>query len=289
MPLHKLSDFDPNYKETFGGEDVVGLNLYTEGEREIGPVVDVLVDDEAHFRYLVINTGVDTAGKQILLPIGLSRIEYSTQRVYVDGLSKEQVERLPEYSDRYTVDYEYEERVRDIYRPQISSLESSATFSGTPAYDRNSYNYQQDASLYDLNEQNHQTFRLYQERLIASKNRIKTGEVAIGKHIETETERVSVPLEKERVVIERVATDTTTAVSPTETAFQEGELARIELYEETPEIHKEAFVREEVRVKKVVDRETFNAEETVRREELDIDTQGRSVIDETPQSTNDLI
>ena len=289
MPLHKLSDFDPNYKETFGGEDVVGLNLYTEGEREIGPVVDVLVDDEAHFRYLVINTGVDTAGKQILLPIGLSRIEYSTQRVYVDGLSKEQVERLPEYSDRYTVDYEYEERVRDIYRPQISSLESSATLSGTPAYDRNSYNYQQDASLYDLNEQNHQTFRLYQERLIASKNRIKTGEVAIGKHIETETERVSVPLEKERVVIERVATDTTTAVSPTETAFQEGELARIELYEETPEIHKEAFVREEVRVKKVVDRETFNAEETVRREELDIDTQGSPVMNETQQSTNDPI
>jgi uncharacterized protein (TIGR02271 family) len=289
MPLHKLSDFDPNYKETFGGEDVVGLNLYTEGEREIGPVVDVLVDDEAHFRYLVINTSVDTAGKQILLPIGLSRIEYSTQRVYVDGLSKEQVERLPEYSDRYTVDYDYEERVRDVYRPQISSLESSATLSGTPAYDRNSYNYQQDASLYDLNEQNHQTFRLYQERLIASKNRIKTGEVAIGKHIETETERVSVPLEKERVVIERVATDTTTAVSPTETAFQEGELARIELYEETPEIHKEAFVREEVRVKKVVDRETFNAEETVRREELDIDTQGSPVMDETQQSTNDPI
>lgn len=290
MPLHKIADFDPNYKETFGGEDVKGLDLYTEGDRKIGPVVDVLVDDEGRFRYLVIDTGVDTAGKQILLPIGLSRIDYSIQRVYVDGLSKEQVERLPEYSDRYTVDYDYEERVRDIYRPQISSLESTSTGAATAAYDRNSYNYQQDASLYDLNEQNHQTFRLYEERLIASKNRIKTGEVAIGKHIETETERVSVPLEKERVVIERVAaTDTATAVSPNETAFQEGELARIELYEETPEIHKEAFVREEVRVKKVVDRETFNAEETVRREELDIDTQGRSVIDETPQSTNDLI
>lgn len=290
MPLHKIADFDPNYKETFGGEDVKGLDLYTEGDRKIGPVVDVLVDDEGRFRYLVIDPGVDTAGKQILLPIGLSRIDYSIQRVYVDGLSKEQVERLPEYSDRYTVDYDYEERVRDIYRPQISSLESTSTGAATAAYDRNSYNYQQDASLYDLNEQAHQTFRLYEERLIASKNRIKTGEVAIGKHIETETERVSVPLEKERVVIERVAaTDTATAVSPNETAFQEGELARIELYEETPEIHKEAFVREEVRVKKVVDRETFNAEETVRREELDIDTQGRSVIDETPQSTNDLI
>lgn len=281
MPLHKLADFDPNYKESFNGEDVKALDLYTQGGQKVGKVADVLVDDEGRFRYLVIDTGVETVGKQILLPIGLSRIDYNQRRVYVDGLSREQVERLPEYNDRLAVDYDYEEKVRNVYRPQ--------TTSDTATYDRDSYNYQQDASLYDLNEQNHQTFKLYEERLIATKNRIKTGEVAIGKHIETETERVSVPLEKERVVIERVATDTSTAVSPNETAFTEGEIARIELYEETPEIHKEAFVREEIRVKKVVDHETFNAEETVRREELDIDTEGGAKMNEMQQGINDPI
>ena len=31
MPLYKLEQFDPNYRETFGGDDVKGLELYTEG------------------------------------------------------------------------------------------------------------------------------------------------------------------------------------------------------------------------------------------------------------------
>jgi len=34
------------------------------------------------------------------------------------------------------------------------------------------------------------------EELIANKQRVKTGEVAVSKHIETETARVSVPIEK---------------------------------------------------------------------------------------------
>lgn len=284
MPLHKIADFDPNYRDTFGGDDVKGLDLYTEGDQKIGTVADVLVDNDGRFRYLVIDTRSGLTEKQILLPIGLSRTDYNQQRVYVDGLSKAQVEQLPEYSDRYTVDYDYEEQVRGVYRPLTANTVSTEAAASTATYDRNTYNYQQDASLYDLNEQNNQTFRLYEERLIANKNRVKTGEVAIGKHIETETERVSVPLEKERVVIERVTpTDAGTVISPNEVAFQEGEIARIEVYEETPEIHKEAFVREEIRVKKVVEHETFNAEETVRREELDIDTEGHPAINEPHQ------
>lgn len=286
MPLHKIADFDPNYRETFGGDEIKGLDLYTEGEQKIGTVADVLVDDNGRFRYLVIDIS-DLNQKQILLPIGLSRTDYNQKRVYVDGLSKAQVEQLPEYSDRYTVDYEYEEQVRDIYRPLTTNTESTATTASTTTYDRDTYNYQQDASLYDLNEQNHQTFRLYEERLIANKNRVKSGEVAIGKHVETETERVSLPLEKERVVIERVTpTDAGTAIPPNEVAFQEGEIARIEVYEETPEIHKEAFVREEIRVKKVVEHETFNAEETLRREELDIETEGDPAMNKLERSTD---
>ncbi|NJM70090.1 MAG: DUF2382 domain-containing protein [Scytonema sp. RU_4_4] len=274
MPLYKLADFDPNYRDTFGGDDIIGLGLYTEGGVKVGSVGDVLVDADGRFRYLVIDTQYNFSSKRILLPIGLSQIDYNQQRVYVDGLSKEQVQSLPVYKDDMIVDYDYEEQVRKAYRPISSDV----------PYNRDTYNYQQDASLYNLNEQNHQTFKLYEERLIANKNRIKTGEVAVGKHIETETARVSVPLERERVVIERVnPTDAGTAVNPSELQFQQGEVARIEIYEETPEIRKEAYVREEVHVRKVVDRETIEAQETIRREELDIDTQG-----DLPRIQNDV-
>lgn len=276
MPLYKLADFDPNYRETFGGDDIRTLDLYTEGNVKIGSVADVLVDPDGRFRYLVIDTQYDSSDKKILLPIGLSRIDYNQQRVYVDGLSKEQVQRLPEYKDTIAVDYDYEEQVRGAYRPTSSDL----------AYNRDTYNYQQDASLYNLDEEKHQTFKLYEERLVTSKSRVKTGEVAVGKHIETETARVSVPVERERVVIERMnPTDAGTVVNPSELQFQEGEIARIEIYEETPEIRKEAFVREEVRVRKVVDRDTVEAQETIRREELDVNTQGDlpiNQVDTTP-------
>jgi uncharacterized protein (TIGR02271 family) len=272
MPLYKLADFDSNYQETFGGNDIKSLDLYTEGEIKIGSVADVLVDDDGKFRYLAINVMYDSIGKTILLPIGLSRIDYNRDRVYVDGLSKEQVEHLPEYREDIIADYDYEEKVRQAYRPTSSEVN----------YDRDTYNYQQDADLYDLNQRENQTFKLYEERLIANKNRLKTGEVSIGKHIESETQTVSVPVEKERVVIERVQpSQRKTVIDSDELTFQEGEVARIELYEETPNIRKEAFIREEIHIKKVVDEETVEIQETIRREELDVDTQGNLNVNET--------
>lgn len=118
--------------------------------------------------------------------------------------------------------------------------------------------------------------RLYEERLVVDKDREKTGEVSIGKHIETETARVSVPIEKERVVIERVTPSTTEPVG--DDAFRDSEI-RMEVYEETPDIQKEAFVREEVSVRKEVTEETVAVQETLRREEIDIVTDGNAVVD----------
>ncbi|TAF10096.1 MAG: DUF2382 domain-containing protein [Nostocales cyanobacterium] len=265
MPLYKLEEFDPSYRETFGGDDIKSLNLYTEGGTEVGAVADALVDENGRFRYLVIDTRLDAVGKKILLPIGLARINYSAGCVYVDGLSKQQVEHLPEYRENIIVDHEFEENVRKVYR----------STSGNITYDRENYTYEQEPSLYGLNKPDHQTFRLYEERLIANKHRVKTGEVSVSKHIETQTARVTVPIERERVVIDRVQSpDIDIRVDPNEIKFQEGEVARIDVYQETPEIHKEAFVREEVRVRKVVERDIVEAEDLIRREELDIDNSG---------------
>ncbi len=189
-------------------------------------------------------------------------------------MTKEQVKKLPNFDDLERVDYNYEEQVRGVYR---GSLAASAMMQ--PAiYDCNTYKYEQEPSLYDINNQDQQTLKLYEERLIANKQRRKAGEVTIGKHVETENARVAVPVEKERVVIQRTNPTHTTPSNPRD-AFNDGEVARMEIYEETPDIHKEAVVREEVRVKKVVDTDTIEANDTVRREELDIDAEGRPIVD----------
>ena len=259
MALLKLEDFNPDYRESFGGNDIKGMGVYTDTDEKIGTVNDALVDEEGNFRYFIVDLGFWIFGKKVLLPLGRARIDYNVDRVYTIGLTREQAEDLPEFSERQALDYDYEERVRGVYRQptdNVQPLDASLPLEATapvdtsyqqpvtpqqpvaPTYNRDSYNYEHEPSLYGLNEQDHQTLRLYEERLIASKRRQKTGEVAIGKHVETDTARVAVPIERERVVIERVTpADAGTAVSGREADFREGEVARVEIHEETPECH----------------------------------------------------
>ncbi len=69
-------------------------------------------------------------------------------------------------------------------------------------------------------------------------------EVAIGKRVETETARVSIPTEKERAVIESLTPEKAGAPVTSDTAFKQEKVMRMEVYEETAEFKKQAFVRE---------------------------------------------
>jgi uncharacterized protein (TIGR02271 family) len=302
MSLYKIKDFDPDYNTHSSDPDIKGLSLYT-GTEKIGSVNDVLVDGEGKFRYLVIDTGGWILGKKVLLPIGHARIDYQNKRVYADSLTKTQVEALPEFTDDLLIDYDKEEQVRGVYRSAMPNMQQKTPtangvgYAGAPSapatmntpgdldlttgyagYDRDTYGYEQEPELYGLNEQNHPNLKLYEERLIASKNRQKTGEAVISKRVETETANASVAVDKERVIVERIPVNSGTVVTPGEANFQAGEVSRMDVYEEVPEFHKEAFVREEVRVSKVVDQETATAQEQLRREELDVDTEGVPVV-----------
>lgn len=119
--------------------------------------------------------------------------------------------------------------------------------------------------------------KLYEERLVVDKERKKSGQVTVGKRIETETASVSVPVERERIVIERKDSTSGTVVNPRTVDFSGGEVARMDVHEESADIQKQAFVREEVSVRKEVERDTVRASETVRREELDVETDGEVI------------
>ncbi|MBW4690999.1 MAG: DUF2382 domain-containing protein [Lyngbya sp. HA4199-MV5] len=305
MALYKIKDFDPDYCKHFDNQDFLSFDLYN-GNEKVGSVDNLLVDENGSFRYFVINTGIWVFGKKVLLPIGRARISYADHRIYADNLNRSQVETLPEFDENSVVDYDHEESVRSTYRSgatasRSAALDQSAAIGNTPlerstqgaassrdTYDRSTYNYDRDPDLYDFNERDHQNLKLYQERLIANKTRQKSGDVAVGKRVETETARVSVPIEKERVVIERTAgNDVGTPVDAASADFRAGEVARMEVYEEVPDIRKETIVRENVSVRKEIDRDTVEAQEELRREELDVNTQGHPVVDQTPdQRTN---
>ncbi|MEG4277172.1 DUF2382 domain-containing protein [Microcoleus sp. MON1_C1] len=297
MLLYKIEDFNPSYREAaFNGEDIKGLDIYAGNtDEKIGSIDTALVDETGRFRYFVVDTGFWIFGKKVLVPVALCRVDVDAERIYATGLrSKDQAERLPTYEDGMVVDYDYEEQVRGVYRtlpveasaPVEASLplEASAPLSmprsvsnqaRAAAHDRNTYTYEQEPQLYQMNEREHYKFRLYEERLVAEKSRHKAGEVAISKRVETETARVSIPTEKERVVIESITPENAGAPVTRDTPFQQEKVMRMEVYEETAELKKEAFVREEVNIRKEVETEIVEATETLRREELDVKTEGR--------------
>lgn len=287
MALHKLDEYYPNYQEElFDGEDIKGLDVYAgKSEDKIGTIENALVDDQGNFRYFVIDTGFWIFGKKVLLPVGKCHIDAKAKRIYAIGIvNKKQVEDLPEYHESKVVDRQHEEKVRHVYRnPAMKALEEptvhSAPTQAVEKSDRHDYNYQVEPSLYNLNADNHQTLKLYEEKLIADKKRRQTGEVVLAKHVETETASISLPLEKDRIVIERNIPADRSVRAPNEVDFQGKEIVRMKVYEETADIHKQAFVREEVKIRKEVEQDIVQAQETIRREELDIDTKGRLDID----------
>lgn len=315
MPLYKFKEFYPDYRKTFGNSEVINLDSYSvySGNDKVGSVEDVLVDGSGRFRYLVVDTGFWIFGKKVLLPIGLAHFDYNNNRANVDGLTREQVENLPDFKSAKVDEYDaYEERTRQTYAPLAErrsdrqfieaplgaenevSLDSSTERPleasrvervGTGANSARTYDYNRDPKYYGMSEaDNQRNLRLYEERLIANKQRERVGEVKVGKHVETQTAEVAVPVDKERVVIERRTPTNTSAVNANDANFREGEVARMEVYEETASIDKQAFVREEVGIHKEVDHDTVSAKEQVRREELDVDTEGHPNVNRNPKT-----
>jgi len=195
MPLKKLQNLEPDYLETLGGTDIIGLQVYTEGTNEkVGSVKDILLDESGIFRYLVVDFGLWIFNKQVILPVGRSRIDYEAQRVYVLGLNRRQAEALPQYEDRLLVDYDYEEQVREVYRTlagaslgsedaAIRSITGAPPQPDTPSSSHAAYSYQQDPGLYEMNQQDHGVLKQYQDQLMAQGN--KPREAVLGQPVAT--------------------------------------------------------------------------------------------------------
>ena len=249
MPLIKLQEYYPNYREEIlGGDDIYGFDVYAgKTNQKIGVVCDDVIDLTGRFRYLVIDTSWWGIAKKILLPVGSCRLDFPNERVYAIAITtKKDIGELPDYTDGITVDYDYQEPFHKVDQNPPALLAKSET-------------------------EESQTLQLYAEKLTAHKERRQKGEVVIGKRIKTETAHISVPVHKERIVIERsVPENAGELISAEEVKFSEGEVIRIQLYEEIADIRKEAFVCEEISIKKTVDQKIIEAQATLRREELEV-------------------
>ena len=105
-----------------------------------------------------------------------------------------------------------------------------------------------------------------EERLTVDKDTQQAGSVHVGKHVEEDVQSVDVPVTREEVTIDRHSVDRPAGGD----AFTEDSID-VPVYEETVDVDKESRVVEELEVGKTARTDTAHVEETVRREEFDID------------------
>jgi len=126
------------------------------------------------------------------------------------------------------------------------------------------------APVATTNESEEATVEVKREQVKPRKRTVKKGDVRVRKEVVTDTQTISVPVEREEVVIERrpVRKGTRkTAVGPTEEI-------RIPVKEEVVDVEKEVVVDEEVKVGKRKVRDTKTVTTPVRREKVKVEEQG---------------
>jgi len=115
------------------------------------------------------------------------------------------------------------------------------------------------------------TIQLREEQLRANKTSEKTGDVTVRKEVITEHKTLTVPVEREEVVIERRPAGGKAAAGDIR-----AEEIRIPVKEEKVNVTKESVVKEEVSVGKRKVQDTKTVEGDVRREELRVEQTGEA-------------
>jgi len=115
-----------------------------------------------------------------------------------------------------------------------------------------------------------QTVQVHEEHLRAQKTPVEAGEVRVRKEVHAEQQNITVPVEREEVVIERRPASGRASASD----IHAGEEVRIPVREEKVRVEKENVLKEEVAVgkRKVTDTEQVSGQ--VRKEEVKVEQTG---------------
>lgn len=120
MVLLKIKDFDPSYRDAFGGYDIKGMNVYSDINNEkIGDVHDLMVDEQGYFRYFIVDLGFWAFGKKVLLPVERTQADSEGKHLYAIGFTKDQIENLPEFNESLKIDDGDRNLARGVHQPSV--------------------------------------------------------------------------------------------------------------------------------------------------------------------------
>ena len=243
-PLHDLD----NWKVADGEVDPRGLTLIGRGNQELGTIETLLASPttrKAHFA-IVNPSGY---GDKFAVPLDDVRFDMKNKRAYAP-IALANFEQAPKYTAN-TTDYD----ASNTYWTTAVAAEPVAK-----------------TDVYDQHDKADDVIQLREEELHVSKDNVKAGEVAVGKHVVSEQKSVTVPVEHEEVVVTRHKVDR--PADPSDIGA-DSETVKVPVMAEQVSTSVSARVVEEVEVDKRKVQEDTTVTDTVRKEKLDLDTDGK--------------
>lgn len=113
--------------------------------------------------------------------------------------------------------------------------------------------------------------QLQEEQVDVDTNEVQTGEVHVQKNVTEDTKTIEVPVKHEEITVEKHAV---TDGRPAENTLDDSEEISIPVTEEQIEVTKRPVVTDEVVINKETKEDTKQVSETVRKEDVDINTDG---------------
>ena len=238
----------------------VGDDVYDHDGVKLGTVRSAIADSgSSKIRYLVVSVGNWFSNKEVLVPVGLARME--TDGVFLDTLTKPQVQAMQAYTQGMEITPDYQAKDEFAITGTQTALKDGA------------YDYRDnDASNKMFTAP--QKLQLLEERLRVDKTREQVGEVAIGKRVETRQENVDVSLSRDEVVIERRPVTDARPVDGVVALGADSQTIRVDLEADRAVVGKQAYVTEEVDISKRQQTETKTFTEQVGREVLEVERTG---------------
>ena len=242
-PLHNLD----NWKIADGETDPRGLTLIGRGNQELGTVETLLASPttrKAHFA--IINP--KGMGKKFAVPLDDVRFDMKGGKAYAPIM-------MANFNDAPV----YTEGARDY-----SAYETywSKAIAAEPV---------KQTDRHDQHQKADDVIQLREEELHVNKTMQQAGEVVVNKRVVEEQKSMTVPVAHEEVVVTRHKVDREANVGDIDA---NGEVIKVAVMAEQVSTSKTAHVVEEVEVgkRKVEEQQTVTG--TVRKETLDVDTDG---------------
>ena len=242
---------------------IEGATAYDNSGEKIGKVGQLYIDDETgEASWVTVSTGL----------FGLSESFAPLQGAQFDGkdirlkYDKETVKDAPRIDKDQHLDPDEQ---RDLYRHYGfgSEMGDAGKPGSTPDWtDRE----RSRPSAADAGDKEH-AMTLSEERLKAGKERVEVGRARLRKYTTTHTEKVDVPVTKEKLVVERTPASGNATKAPIRDSGEK--VAEVTLREERPVVEKETVPVEDVRVGKERVTETEQVSAKVRKERADVDVE----------------